>query len=107
MGCARALGVTFLDEKGNAFAPTPVTLHKIASFDLSGAEKLLFSCTITAMCDIDNPMHGKKGAFGTYDLGVSAIFSINTAAVDFEIARWHSWENLGVTMDNIARILRL
>lgn len=231
VGCARALGVTFMDADGRSFVPTPVTLHKIASFDSSGAGKLLEHCTITAMCDIQNPMHGEQGAayvfapqkgadqgcvkeldenlaalggvmekclgrdvasipgagaagamgagivaflngqlksgidtvldlvrfeeeladadlvftgegkidaqslggkvvvgiarrarehkvpviavvgaigegaFGAYELGVNAIFSINTAAVDFEIARWHSRENLGVTMENIVRVL--
>lgn len=39
----------------------------------------------------------------SYSLGVSTIFSINRAAVDFEISRHHSKENLAATMDSLMR----
>jgi glycerate 2-kinase len=41
-----------------------------------------------------------------YDLGISAIFSINPEPVSFEIAKLKSKENLAMTMDNIMRILK-
>jgi glycerate 2-kinase len=41
-----------------------------------------------------------------YDLGISAIFSINPEPVPFEIAKLKSKENLAMTMDNIMRILK-
>jgi glycerate kinase len=39
----------------------------------------------------------------SYSMGVSTIFSINRAAVDFEISRHHSKENLAATMDSLMR----
>ncbi|MFA9464278.1 MAG: glycerate kinase [Velocimicrobium sp.] len=46
-----------------------------------------------------------EGAEKAYDLGVSAIFSINRTATAFEEARHHSKENLAGTMDSIIRTL--
>ncbi|NCC75372.1 MAG: glycerate kinase [Clostridia bacterium] len=42
-----------------------------------------------------------------YDLGVSAIFSINRAAMPFEESRHHSKENLALTIDSLMRFQRL
>ena len=61
-GCAAALGVRFLDRAGQAFVPTGGTLDQIAHVDVSGARQLLQTVKLTAMCDIDNPMHGPTGA---------------------------------------------
>ncbi len=61
-GCAAALGVRFLDRAGQAFVPTGGTLDQIAHIDVSGARQLLQNVKLTAMCDIDNPMHGPTGA---------------------------------------------
>ena len=61
-GAAAALGVQFFDEKGNSFTPTGSTMKNIASYDDSAARELLAGCTLTAMCDIDNPMYGPQGA---------------------------------------------
>ena len=61
-GCAAALGVRFLDRAGQAFVPTGGTLDQIAHIDVSGARQLLQTVNLTAMCDIDNPMHGPTGA---------------------------------------------
>jgi glycerate kinase len=54
------------------------------------------------------PLVAIVGAIGddidaAYDEGVSAIFSINRAAIDFSIAKLHSKENLKLTMDNLLR----
>lgn len=61
-GCAAALGVRFLDREGQTFIPTGGTLDRIAHIDVSGARHLLKNVKLTAMCDIDNPMHGPAGA---------------------------------------------
>ena len=61
-GCAAALGVRFLDERGSAFVPTGGTLDRIRTVDVSAARELLKNVELTAMCDIDNPMHGPTGA---------------------------------------------
>ncbi len=42
-----------------------------------------------------------------YDLGITAIFSINPEPVPFEIAKLKSKENLALTMDNIVRLLSI
>lgn len=61
-GAAAALGVRFYNEKGETFTPTGATLKEIASYDISAAQQLLSGCSVTAMCDIDNPMYGPQGA---------------------------------------------
>lgn len=61
-GAAAALGVRFWDESGAEFVPTGATMGRIASYDASAAQQLLAGCMVTAMCDIDNPMHGPQGA---------------------------------------------
>lgn len=60
-GCAAALGVRFLDQDGQSFIPVGETLADIYSIDLSGTSYLR-DVQLTAMCDIDNPMHGPTGA---------------------------------------------
>ena len=60
-GCAAALGVQFFDKDGCAFVPVGETLSAIRHIDLSGAA-FLRNVQLTAMCDIDNPMHGPAGA---------------------------------------------
>lgn len=61
-GCAAALGVVFKNAAGESFVPTGDTLSQVADIDVSAAKQLLKNCEITAMCDIDNPMHGERGA---------------------------------------------
>lgn len=45
-----------------------------------------------------------EGAQGAYELGVSAIFSINQQAEAFETARFKSAQNLRATVQNIIRL---
>lgn len=61
-GAACAIGVKFYDMEGNAFIPTGNTLSRIAKIDATQAKLLLQGCSVTAMCDIDNPMYGPSGA---------------------------------------------
>lgn len=61
-GCAAALGVRFFNAAGETFVPTGDTMGEIVSYDTTAAERLLADCTLTAMCDIDNPMYGPQGA---------------------------------------------
>ncbi len=65
-GLASALGVSFLDERGNKFIPVGDTLDKVASIDLSTVDKRLSKVSITTMCDIDNPFCGPEGAAFVY-----------------------------------------
>jgi len=61
-GCAAALGIRFLDKHGKEFVPTGGTLDEIASIESGESRRLLDGVSLTAMCDIDNPMHGETGA---------------------------------------------
>jgi glycerate kinase len=65
-GCAAALGARFLDQSGQSFVPVGGTLKDIWDIDLSCLQRKLHGCTITAMCDIENPMHGEQGAAYIY-----------------------------------------
>lgn len=61
-GCAAALGVKFYNEAEEVFCPTGSTLKDIAKIDVSEAKKLLQGVEVEVMCDIDNPLCGKRGA---------------------------------------------
>jgi glycerate kinase len=61
-GCAAALGVRFRDAEGNLFIPVGETLDRIATIDMTECRDLLRGVSVTAMCDIDNPMYGEEGA---------------------------------------------
>lgn len=61
-GMAAALGVVFKDENGHPFVPVGGTLSAIADYDAAASSLFLKDVEITAMCDIDSPMHGPKGA---------------------------------------------
>lgn len=61
-GMAAALGTAFSDRAGERFLPTGETLERICRIDITETRKRLKNCRITALCDIDNPMHGPEGA---------------------------------------------
>ncbi len=61
-GAAAAAGVGFFDTDGHRFVPTGGTLDRIARIDTSTLAPELRDCTITVMCDIDNPLYGERGA---------------------------------------------
>ncbi|MDO4194462.1 MAG: glycerate kinase [Erysipelotrichaceae bacterium] len=67
MGCARALGVRFLDAKGNELQGTGADLEKVAEIDVSELDPRIRETKITVMCDVTNPLTGKDGA--TYTFG--------------------------------------
>ena len=52
----------FTDKDGKEFVPVGGTLDQIAGIDVSAAKALLEGVELTAMCDIDNPMYGERGA---------------------------------------------
>lgn len=61
-GMAAALGVRFTDASGKPFVPTGLTLDRIAHIDCTEARRLLSGVSVTAICDIDNPLYGPEGA---------------------------------------------
>ena len=66
MGCARALGVKFLDQYGNELEGFGRDLAKVAAIDISGLDERIKDSKITVMCDVTNPLCGKDGATRTF-----------------------------------------
>ena len=67
MGCARALGVRFLDRNGRELEGRGEDLEKVAVIDVSDLDRRAASAKITVMCDVTNPLCGENGA--TYTFG--------------------------------------
>ncbi len=67
MGCARALGVRFLDAEGKELDGFGEDLEKLAKIDVSELDHRIASTNITVMCDVTNPLCGENGA--TYTFG--------------------------------------
>ncbi len=65
-GCAAALGVKFYNKDGIEFIPVGGTLCDVTAIDTTQADALLENVKVTAMCDVENPMHGKAGAAYIY-----------------------------------------
>lgn len=67
MGCARALGVKFIDAQGAELEGRGRDLCCVEKIDVSGIDPRLKESKITVMCDVTNPLCGKDGA--TYTFG--------------------------------------
>ena len=67
MGCARALGVRFLDEAGRELEGRGQDLELVRSIDVSQLDPRIKTARITVMCDVTNPLCGPNGA--TYTFG--------------------------------------
>ncbi|MTV48196.1 glycerate kinase [Heliobacillus mobilis] len=65
-GMAQALGVHFLDGKGDELPPGGAALASLAKIDLSGIDPRLVETSIRVACDVDNPLCGPKGASAVY-----------------------------------------
>lgn len=82
-GAAAALGTKFLDKDGTEFIPTGSTLEKVTGIDTSASDELIKNCTITAMCDVNNPLYGPNGAASVFapqkgaDLEMVAVLDYN------------------------------
>ena len=65
-GAAAAAGIKFYDKTGKSFIPVGRTLKDIASIDYSGLDSALSGVSISAMCDVDNPLLGETGAANVF-----------------------------------------
>ncbi|KFN03514.1 glycerate kinase [Bacillus clarus] len=61
-GMLSALGVKFLNQKGEVIEPSGGTLHSIDSVNLYGLDSRLKNVKLEAACDVDNPLIGPMGA---------------------------------------------
>lgn len=66
IGMLKALGVRFLDEKGEDAGEGGQALAKVACIDLSGLNPLLKECHIQVACDVNNPLCGESGSTYVY-----------------------------------------
>ena len=66
MGCARALGVRFLDSEGRELEGCGEDLEKVSSIDISALDPRISDTKITVMCDVTNPLCGPDGATWTF-----------------------------------------
>lgn len=66
-GMLAALGVRFLDDKGNALLACGKNLQQIHNIDISNLDSRLSQCDITIAGDVTNPLLGPNGA--TYVFG--------------------------------------
>ncbi len=66
MGCLRALGAKFVDKDGQELLGSGKDLINVSQIDMSGLDERLKKCSITVMCDVENPLCGKNGATMTF-----------------------------------------
>ncbi len=66
MGMAAALGARFLDEAGEAVEPVGGQLNRVRHIDLAGLDPRIKAVRVEAVCDVDNPLTGPKGAAQVY-----------------------------------------
>ena len=66
MGCARALGVRFLDEEGGELKGFGRDLGNVRQIDISGIDPRISEAKLTVMCDVTNSLCGPDGATRTF-----------------------------------------
>ncbi len=65
-GMLQALGVRFLDERGQMIAWGGAALASVAQVDLSQLDARLAKVSIQVACDVDNPLCGERGASAVF-----------------------------------------
>jgi glycerate kinase len=65
-GIALALGYHLLDERGINISGIGADLIRLISIDRSGVNAAASRATFIALCDVDNPLYGERGAAFTY-----------------------------------------
>ncbi len=66
MGCARALGIRFLDKSGNELDGVGADLDKVERIDITGLDARIKDSKFTVLCDVKNPLCGSNGATYTF-----------------------------------------
>ncbi|MDS4031444.1 MAG: glycerate kinase [Candidatus Contendobacter sp.] len=66
VGMATALGVRFLDAGGTPVEPVGGALAAIRRIDSGGLDSRLAGVRVEAICDVDNPLLGERGAAWVY-----------------------------------------
>lgn len=92
IGMATALGVRFLDADGEPVEPVGGALARIRRIDLSGRDPRVGGVRFEAVCDVDNPLTGDKGA--------AAVYGPQKGATPEQVAR------LDAGLANLAEVIR-
>lgn len=92
VGMAQALGVRFLNARGEEIGRGGGALADLDRIDSSGLDSRLKDCTITTACDVDNPLTGPKGA--------SAVFGPQKGATPEMVAA------LDANLHHLAEVIR-
>ena len=61
-GILKALGIKFLDAKGNELNDLPASLSSLADIDITSCDKRIRNTRIIILCDVENPLLGSNGA---------------------------------------------
>lgn len=89
-GLLQALGMRFLDDRGDELAPGGAALANLDQLDLSGLDARLLEVQIEVAADVDNPLCGPRGA--------SAVFGPQKGATPEQVAE------LDMALGRFARI---
>jgi glycerate kinase len=92
IGMASALGYRFLNRSGLPVEPVGEALNAIAHIDRQGVDERLCGITVSAACDVTNPLIGPTGA--------SAVFSPQKGATPEQV------ERLDEGLANLARVIQ-
>ena len=92
IGMAAALGYGFLDETGTPIAPVGGALHSIASIDRRNIDPRLKGLSVSAACDVTNPLIGPDGA--------SAVYAPQKGATPDQVVQ------LDAGLANLARVIK-
>ena len=102
MGMCQALGIQFLDEKGNSLGYGGGELDKLAKIDLTNLDPRLANVTLEVACDVTNPLCGPTGASHVFGPQKGATPEMITR-LDANLAHFADvvLEQLGVDVKNI------
>lgn len=102
-GMLQALGVKLLDGEGRELHHGGAALGSLVSIDVSGLDPRLRAVTVTAACDVTNPLAGPQGASAVFgpQKGASAA---DVTLLDHALANFASVikRQLGVDVANVA-----
>lgn len=65
-GILKALGVRFLDKKGEELSSLPEDLVRLATIDVADLDPRIFTGEIIVLCDVDNLLLGERGAAAVF-----------------------------------------
>jgi glycerate kinase len=101
-GFAAAFGVRFLDRQGVELSPIGGNLGKIARIELGELRQLCQDITFEAICDVDNPLLGERGAAAVFGPQKGAT-PLQVDELEKGLAHWAGLvvEELGVSVASL------